>query len=144
MTPPHTLGRRASEIMSVYQKQLRNPNHYESLSDSIHISLTQLTLVEYITACNDYCITMHERCECKCSKFIEVGNMVLQEGYCLLSTAFRIISPNVTYTAQKGRRLLLKMPFASIRIGDSLCGTSSVILMEKFSGIDYAKIGLIK
>ena len=128
----------------MYQRELRNPIHYESLSDnsSIHISLTELTLSEYITACNEYCINMHN-CDCKCSKLIEVGNKVLKEGYCLLSTAFHIVSPNVNYTAQKGRRLLLKMPFASIRIGDPHCGKSSIIIMEKFSGMDYAKIGLV-
>ncbi len=81
---------------------------------------------------------MHKRCNSKCSKFIEVGNKVS-----LLSTAFHIVSLNVTYTAHKGRTLLLKIPLASIRIGDPHCGRSSIILMEKFSGMDYAKISLV-
>lgn len=47
------------------------------------------------------------------------------------------------YTAERARNKLLQMPLVTIRIGDPNTGHSFTILMEKFSGTDYSKLGAI-
>ena len=61
----------------------------------------------------------------------------------MLSEAFRIVAPDIKYTAEHARRLLLQMPLVAVRIGDPKKGTSFVILMEKIPGTDYFKMGSI-
>ena len=72
---------------------------------------------------------------------LKVANIVLEQGYCTLSDAFRSTSPMVKYMAEHARRKMLQMPLTYIRIGDPSKGQSFSILMEKFPGTDYAKLG---
>lgn len=72
---------------------------------------------------------------------LKVANVVLEQGYCTLSEAFKLASPMVKYTAEHARRKLLQMPLICIRIGDPQKGQSCSILMEKFPGTNYSKLG---
>ena len=72
---------------------------------------------------------------------LKVANTILEQGYCTLSDAFRLASPTVKYTAEHARRKLLQMPLVCIRIGDPSKGQSFSILMERFPGTDYTKLG---
>ena len=72
---------------------------------------------------------------------LKVANVILQQGYCTLSEAFKLVSPMVRYTAEHARRRLLQMPLICIRIGEPQKGQSFSILMEKFPGTDYSKLG---
>ena len=53
------------------------------------------------------------------------------------------MSPGVAYTAERARRKLLQMPLVAVHIGNPAKGQSYSILMEKFSGVDYSKMGVI-
>ena len=74
---------------------------------------------------------------------ITVGKIVLEQGYCVLSEAFKLASPRVKYTAEKARRKFLQMPLVSIRISDPSKRHSFSILMEVFPGMNYCKLGVI-
>ena len=74
---------------------------------------------------------------------IIVGKAVLEQGYCILEEAFKLASPSVKYTAEHARRKFSQMPLISIHIGDPSSRQSFSILMEKFAGMDYSKVGLI-
>ena len=107
----------------------------------VHVSsFSGLSLFEYITARAVYCSARHA-CPCVCHSLIEVGKVILDKGYCNLSDAFRRTSPTVKYSAEHARRNFLHMPLLSVCIGDPAKGQSFSILLEKFSGMDYSKIG---
>ena len=74
-------------------------------------------------------------------------------NYCKLLGQFlsRVTAPflkhlawqtRVTYTADRARSVL-QMPLVSVRIGNPTKGHSFSILMEKYHGTDYAKMGTI-
>jgi len=65
------------------------------------------------------------------------------EGYCLLHKTFSIVSPTVKYRAEQACRMLLQMPLICVHIGDPLSGKSFCVLLEKFHGADFAKIGTL-
>ena len=60
--------------------------------------------------------------------------MPINQGYCTLSEALKLVSPTVKYTTEHARIKLLQMSLVSIRVGDPLKGQSFSILMEKFPG----------
>ena len=79
----------------------------------------------------------------QCQHFLEVARTIREHGYCTLSKAFSTVTTNAVYTAEHARQLLLQMPLVAIRVGNPKQGFSFSILMEKFSGTDYSKIGAI-
>ena len=79
----------------------------------------------------------------KCNGMLTVAQIVLDNGYCMLSEAFKTVSPGVKYTAEHARRKLLQMPLVSINIGEQNSGKSFAILMEKYPDTDYLKISRI-
>ena len=122
MRPPQTvsLGRQKTDLVQIYLEQQRTKLYDPSkqqLSDSVHVSLfTGLTLVEYITAQLEHCLNAHAQ-PCKlCSGMLQVATTIHREGYYTLFEAFRIVSPNVEYTAHHVRSKFLQMPFASLRV----------------------------
>ena len=74
---------------------------------------------------------------------MKVARTVIEHRYRTFSKAFSILTTDVAYTAEHARRLLLQMPLVAIRVGNPKQGYSLSILMEKFSGTDYSKIGAI-
>ena len=102
-----------------------------------------LSLSEYLSALTAYCLSLHTTPCCVCNGLLKVGNAILEKGYCTLSEAFRLASPNVMYTAERARRKLLQMPLAALCIGDPQKGRSFSILMEMFPGVDYSRMGLL-
>ena len=78
-----------------------------------------------------------------CTPLITVGKVILEKGYCIMSEAFRQLSPGIIYSAEHARKKFLQKPLVAIRVGDPAKGKSFSILMEKVFGMDYSKIGLI-
>lgn len=72
-----------------------------------------------------------------------VAKSVLSEGYVPLDHAFSIVSPNVKYTAEKARRMLLHMPLATLTVGVPTSGKSFTILLELLHSVDYSKYNLV-
>jgi len=72
-----------------------------------------LHLCEYVSACSANCERFHEAsCE-KCTGMLTVAKLILDNGYCMLSEAFKTVSPGVKYTAEHARRKLLQTPVVS-------------------------------
>ena len=133
--------------MQTYLEQrkrcLSNPVQ-QKICETVHVSLISgLSLSEYIEARAMHCRQSHAFQCLRCQNFLKVARTVLEHGYCTLSNAFGIIITDVVYTAEHAHRLLLQMPLVAIRIGNPEQGCSFSILMEKFSGTDYSKIGAI-
>lgn len=118
---------------------LRNSEKQHRVCDNVSC-IDGLSLLEYVNA---YCSSMHSRPCSLCTPLITVGKIVLDKGYCLLSEAFRKTAPRIKYVADHARRKFLQMPLFSVRVGDPKSGQLFSVLMEKFSGIDYSKLGLL-
>ena len=116
----------------------------QRICDNVYISLVSgLSLSEYVEARSTYCSSAHANPCSKCERLLHVAMIILEQSYCSLAQAFRVASPDGKYTSELARRLLLQMPLVSIRIGNASQGNSCSILMEKFSGTDYRKLGAI-
>ena len=141
------MGRPIVELVETYLEQKKKclGNQLEqNICETVHISLfSGLSLSEYLEARSLHCQNSHTYQCFKCERFIKVAEKILEDGYCSLSDAFRMVAPDVTYTAEHARRLLLQMPLVAIRIGDPKKGCSFIILMEKFPGTDYSKMANI-
>ena len=119
--------------MNSYVKQSGLARNICSVGDCVFLSSwSDLSLFEYLTARKAYCSDTHQNSFTKCSGMLEVASIILEQGYCILSDAFRLVSPTVKYTADHAKRKFLQMPLACIRIGDLLKGKSFSILMEIF------------
>ncbi len=68
---------------------------------------------------------------------INVAQTVLDKGFLKLKTAFKMVSPDVTYTALHARRKLLQMLLVSLGIGDQKKGNYSIYLVEKQCSVQY-------
>ena len=108
--------------MNSYVKQSGLARNICSVGDCVFLSSwSVLSLFEYLTARKAYCSDTHQNPCTKCSGMLEVANSILKQGYCILSDAFRLVSPTVKCTADHARRKFLQiMPLACIRIGDPL------------------------
>ena len=136
------LGRPLQELVKFYVEQSIVAHNVSQVGDCVYISsVTGLSLFEYLSARTAYCNDTHTNPCSKCSGMLKVAKIVLEQGYCTLSDAFRLASPMVKYTAEHARRKLLQMPLTCIRIGDPSKGQSFSILMEQYLGTDYAKLG---
>ena len=62
---------------------------------------------------------------------------MLEQGYTILSEAFKLASPGVKYTAEQARRKFLRL---AIHIGNAKRGDSFSVRMEMFPGMDYSKL----
>ena len=126
------------------QKRYLSDPVQHKICETVHVSLiSDLSLSEYIEARAMHCQQSHSfQCR-QCQRFLEVARTVREHGYCTLSKAFSTVTTNVVYTAEHARRLLLQMPLVTICVGNPKQGYSFSILMEKFSGTDYSKIGAI-
>ena len=114
------------------------------MCDTVYVSLfSGLSLSEYAKALVTHCSYVHAQPCQKCEHFLQVAKIVLEQGYCSLSKAFNMAAPGIKYDANRARSLLLQMPLVSVRIGNPAKGYSFSILMEKYPGTDYAKMGTI-
>ena len=143
------LGRPVSELVCTYKQEIKKKLcdlTHQKVCDAVHVSLVSgLTLAEYITARKEHCSTAHTTAcsKCLCARFLQVASIILEKGFYSLSSAFAVISPDVAYTAERARSKLLQLPVVSVRIGTPSEGRSYTVLIEKFPGVDYRKMGLI-
>ena len=99
-----------------------------------------LSLTEYTFARDVHCSSTHTSPCSGCSGMLKVARTIIDQGFCSLHNGFNLVSPEVKYTAEHARR---KLPIISVRIGDPKKGNSLMILMEKFYGTNYPKLGAI-
>lgn len=133
-------------LVDVYIKETKKAlcdYQLQKVSDSVCVSLVELSLSDYIKARRAHC-SHHHRSPCiKCERMLQVAQLVLSEGYCSLPHAFNIVSPEVKYTAERARRKLLQMPLVSICVGDPSKGKAFTILLEHCHGVDYSKMSMV-
>ena len=116
----------------------------QKLCDGVYCSLfNELPLADYIKARQSYCAIKHKHPCSTCELMLHVASIILNEGYCLLSYAFSIVSPSVKYTPDRARSRLLQMPLVAVCVGSPSSGQSFTILMECVKGCDYAKFKLL-
>ena len=71
------------------------------LASNVYISIfLGLSLKEYAVACGADCQNRHMQPCLECAALLSVANYVLQEGYCMLSKAFKM---SFCYSTMQGR-----------------------------------------
>lgn len=129
--------------MEQKKRRLSDPEQ-QKVCDTVYVSLfSGLSLSEYTEALMTHCSYVHSKPCHKCERLLHVAGIVLEQGYCSLSKAFSVAAPGIKYNVSRARSLLLQMPLVSVGIGNPAKGCSFTILMEKYSGVDYAKMGAI-
>ena len=109
-------------------------------ANNVYVSLfSGLSLCDYIQARGMDCEETHMQPCSKCHKVLSVALQVLNEGYMLLSSAFKQAFPDQTYKSDIAISRLLQMPLASIRIGAPESGRAKWFLIEHIEGVDYTK-----
>ena len=53
------------------------------------------SLFEYVTVCTAHCSNTRPNSCNECNLFLKEGNMVLEQGYCSPTEAFKVVSPRV-------------------------------------------------
>ena len=111
-------------------------------SENVYLStVSELTLEQYIHARREHCLHNHNQSCINCTGImLQVATTVLNHGYCTLPDAFKVVSPNIAYNAERARIKLLHMPLVAVRVGQPESGQSKTLLLEFFSQVDYTKM----
>lgn len=119
--------------------QTRRPlSQFETLNSETHSSIFEgFTLYQYVHVRKLVCNNKHNQPCVVCSRMINVAQTVLDKGFLKLKTAFKMVSPDVTYTALHARRKLPQVPFVSLGIGDRRKGNYTIYLVEKQCSVQY-------
>lgn len=72
-----------------------------------------------------------------CAALLSVATHVLQEGYIMLSKAFKMAFPSQVYKADIARQRMLQMPLVCIRVGAPESGQAMWFLVEYIEGVNY-------
>ena len=115
-------------------------SHLIQVSNSIYKSSLTLSLTEYIIARKIVCSRNHKSSCTECDSLLTVAQSIFDNGYTILSEAFRRVFPKIKYTAEIARRRLLQMPLVSIVVGNPSTGTSLSYLLECQVGVNYEAI----
>ena len=131
--------------MDIYRNEkTKKLSNALKLTNNVYVSLVEyLTLDQYIK-CHVYqCQTIHLQPCLKCEGMVYVVCIIKDNGYCLLTSAFKFAAPSRKYTSEIARRYLLQMPLVSITVGEPKSGKSFSVIMEKYHGADYTKISML-
>ena len=124
----------------------RKRNYFPQNQVSSNVTVSHfhgLTLEQYVQARVYHCTNAHKQpCE-TCRGMVKAANVILHEGYTMLSVAFQLASPTVACTTERAKRKLLQMPLMCILIGDPSKGNSHYILMEHIPGANNAKLSAV-
>ena len=113
-------------------------SQFKTLNSETHSSIFEgFTLHEYVNVGKLVCNNKHNQPCVVCSRMINVAQTVLDKGFLKLKTAFKMVSPDVTYTALHARRKLLQIPLVTLGIGDRGKGNYSIYFVEKQCSVQY-------
>lgn len=74
--------------------------HKCQIGDGVYVStLCSMSLAEYAVVRRQHCFQSHVRPCSECDRMIEVATAILDQSFCILHEAFKIVSPTVEYTA---------------------------------------------
>ena len=111
------------ELIDKYLIQ-KSCTHLIQLTPSIYKSSVSLSLKEYVSARKTVCTKNHCTPCMECDSLLNIVQTVIDDGYVVLSEAFRNAFPGVKYSAEVARRKLLQMPLVSIVVGIPSTGRS--------------------
>ena len=107
----------------------------------MYVSKTGMTLDEFWFACDACCKQRHNQSKClNCSRMMYAAKIVQEAAVCSLSALFREAFRGVKYTSESAKQRFLRMPVACVRVGESLSGTSQLLIMESVPGDNYQKV----
>ena len=91
------------------------------VSENVYLStVLELTLEQYVRTRREHCLHNHTQLCTNCAGMLQVAMTVLDSGFCTLPDAFKVVSPNVAYNAERARKKLLHMALmalVSVRVG---------------------------
>lgn len=136
------VGRQEAELADKFMQHVGKNHDPICLSDGIYVSrINNIALRDYVQLLTAYCSTYHPPNCLLCAQFIQVGKLVVHRGMIPLSELYRTCFPSKSYTSYSARSTVLRhLPLACVRIGNIECGTSSVLVMEYNSGMDFGVI----
>ena len=136
-----TAGRPLTELLDTYKQFLQQPlSDPIKVADGVWVSkVSNLTLKQYADACKEYCSLHHKKDCTKCTNLTKAADMILQNGFCSLSSLFCTAFPGISYTPKQARCRLVQLPVALIRVGEPSSGCSDIKVMEHIPGLDYRK-----
>ena len=110
---------------------------FSRVSDSVYVSRSNISLAEFVSNIPEYCSLKHDSTCTSCTSFLSIPNTIIENGFVLMSKAFRSAFPTLSYHPQNARRRLLRMPLVALRVGCPKSGLSEIYLFEHFKGVDY-------
>lgn len=111
------------------------------VSKNVYVSsIDNISLKDYILARRSFCMQGHSTDCTECDSLLMVAQSIVDDGYVIMSEAFRKSFPTVKYTAEIARRKFLQMPLVNIIVGDPSSGKSRSYLLESRPGSDYNAI----
>ena len=110
---------------------------FSRVSDSVYVSRSNISLAEFVSNIPEYCSLKHDSTCTSCTSFLSIANTIIENGFVLMSKAFRSAFPTLSYHPQNARRRLLRMPLVALRVGCPKSGLSEIYLFEHFKGVDY-------
>ena len=102
--------------------------------------MKNLSLPEYISACRTVCSQTHSNTCQECKPILTVAQTIIDDGFVVMSEAFRNAYPSLKYTAEIARRKFLQMPLVNIVIGNTGSGRACSYLVENQPGMDYTSV----
>ena len=110
-------------------------------SNTVYITnFRRLSLKQYISMLVlFFCAAKHTQPCIDCTGMLSIANLVITEGYCKLSIAYKNTFPTLTYKADIARLKVLQMPLACIRVGSPEKGQCFWYLVEYVEGVVYQK-----
>ena len=134
--PPCTSDNTGGGCYGLSQHIYRNVK-YETITDGIYISDSNLTLLEFQNLCKSHTQTFKR---INPANLVKIADIVLEEKVCLVTTLFKRVYPQLSYNVDTAKQHLLRLPLVCIRIGEVVDGKSYLVVMEKVNGADYGKI----
>ena len=132
----------SSEIDTLLQRYLlqRNSSGTRPTQDIYLSSIHNLNLQEFILARKLYCkLQGHDISDdCRiCSPFINLANVILEQGICKVSSLFKRLFDNVKYQSDKAVRRLMQLPVAVFRMELQGPGSQCLFVTERQPGVNY-------
>ena len=114
---------------------------YTVVTDGVYVSKMDISLEQFCEASEVKCLHGRSSQHCsECASLVAAAEILQRERVCPLSHVFRAVFPELTYTSDRAKQKLLKIPLACIRVGNPASGMSELLLMERIGGADYVKI----
>ena len=127
-----------SELVAKIDQISHTSTTFDQISDDVCCSKCQeISLADYAYALPQFCTIKHKSTCSICPALVNVAQNVLQNGFVLLTDAFRSAFPNVTYHSHSAKHCLLQLPLVALRVGIPESGVAELYVCEYFLAVNY-------